>query len=888
MHIASSLSRRALELSAAVVVAVVAFLLVLLPLLIGGAVDELARTTLAEGRGDDVVLVVRLPGSQDTEARDASVRAAIAASFGPDGADLALDVAKTADGDEVQWTLTPRAAEATAEQLAAVPAAWRGMRRALAAEDFGSADPEFSGSLVPTALEVTRQADALRASLPLALTVVALVAVVSTNEIARLLAARGAPRALLLWSRGARLRRLLVDAGLPAAAAIVVGAAAGAGAGLAAAQVAGQDVAPASTSAGIALGGPLAAACVAVALVGAYAWFAVRSFERPEQVSAGSRVRRASIIVSTVLLLAAAIFSGWQLLLYAAASSTAEGARPDAVQLLAPVLGLSALILVGVGLFALLQAPLERTLTRRAGPFAAVWVRGAFRRGAVSVTPIVLSALAIAQLVVAAGFAGSWSQRYDAVSTWEHGTAVRVTGETREVDPETLSAVAGLGQVARVASIRLAEQSVSAQSVAVLAASAPTVAELVSAPPAERARLAAAITPDGVPGWEVDGGQRLELALEGSAVIPETTVTATFVDDDATVVTLESTPAGETGRDAQAVVPTTGRHWRLVSLEITGSPSEDDEEPTVTVEEVRAGDAVLDPNGWIAVSVESQPVSLGEADSALTALLEPGVAGVRFIAPISSEPLPVVASEAFLAVTGLKVGSSFRLPLWALEDTTAEVVAVVPAIPGSDLAPALLIDARTPLVNALSWVSQPPGPSHLWLGPAADPAATAAAVRAVLPAGARVDGTAIDPARALLLTAPTAVAWGAAGAAVLALVGTAAAASAGRRAASGEAAALRAIGVSGRTRRGLRLAERGSMVGVGLVIGAMAGLAVTVILLPTLASGAAMSDAIGLAPAAFEAGILVTSTLALLAGLSVVVVLSAADERPPSSSGGQR
>ncbi|RKT36274.1 hypothetical protein DEU34_0786 [Microbacterium sp. AG1240] len=870
MHFASLLPRRALEAAAGAVIAVAAFLAVLLPLQVGAAVDELARATLAAGGSVDVTLTIELPVADDVDVQDAAVRRAIDSTLGADGVGVALDVSRTGPDDGLlRWTIAPRADEISAAALEAVPAAWRRMRSALVDSGADVSQVAFSGSLVPTALTVTRQSDALRGAAPIALAVAGMIALVAVNEIARLLATRGARRSALLWSRGARVTRLVGDATLPSAVAVVVGAAVGA---LTGAAVAGRL--PLDAAGWAAVAGAIAVVPIAVALIAGHAFAGVRRLERPDTAES-PRARRAVRVVAVALLVALAGFTSWQLLLFGASPLSAEAARTNPAILLAPAAALAALSIVALLLVSLLRSPIDRAVDRRASWFSAVWTRGAFRRGAVSVTPLLLCALAVGQLIVVAGYGGSWTARYDAVASARWGTEVRMDAGGRGIDADDLAAAGALDEVTRVAPIRTTEQSLAAQSVSVLAVTAPAVAELADAPAELRRGWADIIAPRTPPGWPVAGGAMIDVALSGDGATPGTTVSAFLGNADGLVVEVGGTSAGSEATVA-LIAPADAGGWRLFAIDIS-PPATGDERGAPTVEvEVSANGERLDPAGWVVASPFSEPYPIDTGrDARLEAAILDGAPSVRFLAGPDAGPLPVVVTTAFLDATGLTLGDRFSLTLWGLDTTAVEIAAVTPAIPGADNAVAVMIDAWAPVVGSLAWSDDAPSPTAAWIGPAGAPASTAAALRRVVPEGVRIDGTAVDPARDILAAAPVAMWWGAGAAAFLALLGTAAVSLAGRAAETAEADALRRIGLDQRRRRAARAAERFAVVAVGVVVGLMAGAVVVALLVPSLARGAAPSEALGLAAPVVDTIALAWSAVSFLGALALVVAVVA-------------
>jgi predicted lysophospholipase L1 biosynthesis ABC-type transport system permease subunit len=111
-------------------------------------------------------------------------------------------------------------------------------------------------------------------------------------------------------------------------------------------------------------------------------------------------------------------------------------------------------------------------------------------------------------------------------------------------------------------------------------------------------------------------------------------------------------------------------------------------------------------------------------------------------------------------------------------------------------------------------------------------------LREALPAGVRVQSLSIDPSRGILQSGSIALWIGAAGAAMLALAAVAAVISAQLRSRRQEGFVLRALGLGTRAISAIRRWELVTALAAGLVIGMLAGVIVTLITVPSLASAA--------------------------------------------------
>ena len=101
-----------------------------------------------------------------------------------------------------RWTIVPDVTQLTAGDLAPMVTAWNGINSAWRGE-FSVASLEKQGRFKLTALELGARVDALRAVEPVALLLLAAIALVTLAELGRLLTTTRANEIALLWSRGA-------------------------------------------------------------------------------------------------------------------------------------------------------------------------------------------------------------------------------------------------------------------------------------------------------------------------------------------------------------------------------------------------------------------------------------------------------------------------------------------------------------------------------------------------------------------------------------------------------------------------------------------------------------------------------------------------------------
>lgn len=199
---------------------------------------------------------------------------------------------------------------------------------------------------------------------------------------------------------------------------------------------------------------------------------------------------------------------------------------------------------------------------------------------------------------------------------------------------------------------------------------------------------------------------------------------------------------------------------------------------------------------------------------------------------------PVVVSQQLADVFDIGVGDTVTFALQdGVDRLDAEIVSVVPAIPGAPTNIALLIDLGVIQHFQLRTTDEPARARDVWVR-TDEPETVAHEVRALFPANAQID-TAVDAAGRQVLGSATTTLWaGAAGCGILALIGVAVAARAQLRSRRGEVAVLRAIGLGPGAQAGIRARELGVVIGTGLLAGLAAGAIVALLTVPQLARAA--------------------------------------------------
>lgn len=759
-----------------------------------------------------------------------------------------------------QWTLIPALEDARVSDLGALETAWFGLESRWTGVDGGVRDLARAGQLVTTVRALEARVAGFRAAEPVALLVVGAGGLVTLVALGRLTARLRERESRLLWARGATPAALGGRAALEAGVALGLGAAVGATLGGVLATLPRAD--PAG---GEAVGAPLVAAiALLVALPGALsAGLAVAATVGAAERAATTARSRATRLAGggTVLALVAAIVAVGQLRLYGSpvVPTSSGGSLVDPLAVLAPALLLSAAALGALAAVPLLARLAERGDARR--PLAPLLaIREIARRPGRVAVPTLLVTVAVASIVLAHGYAATWSATFARDSALRAGAPVAIdAGSPLDAElRDALSAAAGGASVLPVDRRILQFSTGTGEIVSVpLAAWAESVAALPGT--LEPAAWARAVDAPEV-GIALPDGVAVALEVEASGVETPLEVAIWLRsgpgDLRRVALTAASTP-GEATRVYGARLPDDARGSRLVAIDVrfgdAASPDSAAPERSATVSVLRIDGEVVDlSEPWDAVSpVDATPPtpipgSVGfrapadadrirlVADSGLAIV---GVPGVDPGAGEGAHP-GVVVSEALAADYGVRVGDSLTLGLGDFAPSMlADVVAVVPVVPGSRSDVAALLDLSVLQEARLRTTATPDDPSAVWIA-TDDPTATAAAARPLLPANARLSFADDVAGRTLLGRTATALLLAAGGAAVLALVGSGTAVGSLRRERRPTVAILRSLGVTPVRQASVAVTEGAIAMATGLVAGVAIGALVVSLTVPALVRGA--------------------------------------------------
>lgn len=668
--------------------------------------------------------------------------------------------------------------------------------------------------------EVAAQVDlgalALVSAAPALVLLVAILAGTAVAQLARLIAAAREHETATVRARGMSRRQAWVLDGAEGLVVAIAGAVVGVALAAALAAVIGADAA--------AVLGQWPWVIVTVVILAAA--FAV-ALRRGEQQRSATRATRATTGALVVVVLLAAGLAVWQLPL-----SRAGGFDP--IVAIAPAVLLLAGALVALAVFGAAVAGWARPAAALPSLSPGYPARQIARRIPIAAVAVLLVALTVAQAVFASAFGATWQAMATDSAAVRTGTDLRVDTPPQSVSPGDVRDVAGIPGVDAVAPALTGALEIGS-----------TVAQLVSTPAGalesvvttaggivDTAGLAAAATADGtVVSTPIDLGDATSLHVEaqiGTAgdQVPPVTVVAVVVDAAGTpaALTLDGTrtPSGDGAAvyAGDAALPEGVAPWRLAALLAGTVPGFGTRTVTVTLQDVRTdvGTAV-DVDGQVELTMAAADAVLWLSDGgALAAGEEP-------------PPLGVAVTSEFASRLGLAEGDYFEFRYERTGRRGAAVASsIVDVVPGSASTLAVFVPLEQLIVSQLQRGTTITPANSVW---AAGEAAAAADVSAALrdrPVATSAPGPAADVVGAL------APGWwiATAGAIALSLVAAFAIVQTLAISRRRELGVLRALGIPPGGQARMRAAELGTVLGTALVLGALAGAAVSWLVVPDL------------------------------------------------------
>ncbi|MCT9820553.1 hypothetical protein N3K63_09690 [Microbacterium sp. W1N] len=698
---------------------------------------------------------------------------------------------------------------------------------------------------------------ALTAAAPALGLLIALVAGTAVAQLARLLAVQREHETATLRARGRSSRQAWAADAVEAALIALAGLVVGVPVALAAAPLVGAGA-----------GDALALWPVAPAVAIVLALIFLVALRLSARADAATRGVRATAAVSVLAVLAGAGLVAWQL----------PSARPgagDPIVAVAPAVVLAAAALVSLAVCGALTALIARLAGRRPGLTPSFPARQVARRLTVTAVAVLLVAAASAQIAFAAVYAQTWQSAATTSAALRTGADLRVDLPPQSARPAEVADAAAVPDITRARPALIAQTEIGQ-----------TDAELVAtgSVPSDPADPAAPAAPaaTGLRAAPLDLGAdatgiRVALSLAAPAgalpVLAEVRLGLVLLDATGAAVTVTAqAPVAATGTDTTGTavmttdtpLPRGAAPWRLLAVTAELVPGVVSRAVDVSLVSVDAG-------GGAALPV-SGAAALGGADGD-AAVLWLGVPDTA-----ASDPAPVGGqiSRALAARLGIGVGDVFEFRYEGTGRRGAVIVTgVVEAVPGASqpLAVATALDALlasqlqrdTTIVPATSvWADGPAGAAPALSEALGDrPVATGTPGVTAQVVGALVPAWGVATAGAVLLTLIAAIA----------IVQTLALAR--RR----DLGVLRALGVTARRQARMRVAELTSLFGAALVVGAAAGLAAAVVVVPALVVAVTPGILPDTATPVVDAATLLIALVALALALAVVAVAAGAAVR---------
>jgi hypothetical protein len=767
-----------------------------------------------------------------------------------------------------RWTLVPDRDRMTATDLATLIADWDQIDSEWRGSVSSITTLEKQGRLRAAARELQARVDGLRAIQPVVLLLLAAIALVTLAELGRLLTTTRSAELALLWARGATATDIALSTARETALAAGIGAVAGIAAGLAA--LAGRGGLEALLAAGPAPWVlPIAVTITAVVIV---AGSAFRSASRQTVRDPSEAAGRARLLAGpglVVLLAAAAGLSVWQLRLYGSPviPTSDGGAEVDPVAVVAPALALIAIVVAALFAFPAVAALHER-VTRRSRVTRTLAARTVSRRLALVAAPIVVVAVAAASVIVAAGYAATWSDSFTRTAELRAGSDVHAVTTTPGIASTVFDELATAPGVQAVAPIVVENLQLGGDNGSIVAISPTALMQLATTASGsfDRQAVADAIRID-VPGPALPEGTTavlLTAAVRGFAVMPQ--ISLHLADASGVLRLVPLGPGVDAGPDPESPHPD-GR-LAAFALEVPPELAATPGPWQVMTVDVDIPDAAVVGEGFATFDLVSLEATAdgATAELPLDAYWVPEDAGLPFAPPtpggkgtnfaVASDSRSVRMTPSFdgqfsdkaapPVVISQELSEQYRVGVgdrlsFFLDDTfdrlDTVVAAIVPAIPGAPFETAVMIDLGVVQHYQLRVADVASQPTELWIA-SDDPEAVGVALRGVLPANARIN-TADDPAgRTVLGSAVTALWLGAAGCGVLAVIALLAVVRAQLRSRRLDVAVLRALGLTSRDQGSMRRAELSFVLGYGALTGLVAGAVVTFLTMAQLARAA--------------------------------------------------
>ena len=732
----------------------------------------------------------------------------------------------------------------------------------------------ITGTLPATLAHMSSGLASVSAAATVPLVIVALVSLVATWQIARLLATVRERENRLLRSRGGSYRQLIGTGAVEGAVVMGLGALVGV-----AVVLLGFASRPGVQPLLVALLAVAVAVVTAAILTAVNARAIVRALEPTSESGRSGQLMASGALV---LLALAAAFTLWRFARNASPLVPGTSAV-DPLAVSGPGLALLACALLAVTVAGPVLRVLAGRAGRRPGYAAVAALRQASRRIQLMAVPVILIVLASGVATLAATYAGTWNSLRTMSAEVSNGADVRVQLGTAVAagHPRDVAAYAALQGADAVAPV-VQESALSGDSTGTL--TAVDVGELAvsSAPEAvlDPEQTAALLRPEQDPLAGIDvpeGTETLAMTVTASADSGTSGYTGSrrAVDvrltlwDGAEIVTRTDSmptlkaegnpgvgpgapdiePSPDQGEpetaDLSFDLPGGSAPWRVVAVDVLLDAAVIDTDYQVSIDSLSAGSADLlaqveDPWDPTTLPLRSDQASVsgGDGPMALTATTTPmeigfrisaGVEVARFMPPGEVPELPVLVTPDWSEQV-LGTGSEVTV---AGTDLLVHAVGQIPVVPGNPDTRAVLMDLPSLQEALLRQTTSARAVSGVWL--ATEEQGTLAAEAATL-AGPRAEVTTAEAGAKDPVARPAqAVYWIAALCALLlALPAVAAVALAQASARRGEVVVLRAVGVGSALQARTRRAELLGLELAAVVAGALAGYGVAALVMTDL------------------------------------------------------
>lgn len=360
---------------------------------------------------------------------------AVDEGIGPFLADT-KDLAKLPAGPFPQWTVVPRADRFGSDDIEGLSASIDRVHSGIDGPDIQAA---LAGGLGTRLGIIDQSINAARGLVAVPAALLAVVALITITQLARLLVTARAQETHVLRARGASAPHLTRLAAAEALAISVPASAIGLIAGFIAVGRHGRPwLWPAIIVIGVVL---------VFAIAGCRAAFATLDQRRLESES------RTALLGVTVLVVVAAAVSLWQFLQYGGSLSIDDAGRSsvDPLTVWAPALTLVALALITVLAFGPLVGALERIASRTVGLLPVLPARQVARRSGTHAMAVILTIVAVGGVGLVEGIDASWHPADERAGQLRNGADVRlsldlsaISDSAPKVTAETFAGISGV------------------------------------------------------------------------------------------------------------------------------------------------------------------------------------------------------------------------------------------------------------------------------------------------------------------------------------------------------------------------------------------------------------------------------------------------------------